>query len=86
MHISLTTELETKIKSKVESGLYDNASEVIREALRFMDSHDEWIMEVKLAHLRKQLNVGITQLDNGQGIEINSKSALDKLFEDTAKI
>tara|TARA_R110002167_G_scaffold291977_2_gene496734 strand:+ start:280 stop:540 length:261 start_codon:yes stop_codon:yes gene_type:complete len=86
MHISLTTELETKIKSKVESGLYNNASEVIREALRFMDSHEEWIMEVKLAHLRKQLNVGITQLDSGQGIEINSKSALDKLFEDTSKI
>ncbi|GAC18144.1 type II toxin-antitoxin system ParD family antitoxin [Paraglaciecola arctica] len=86
MHISLTTELETKIKSKVESGLYNNASEVIREALRFMDSHEEWIMEVKLAHLRKQLNVGITQLDSGQGIEINSKSALDKLFEDTSEI
>jgi Arc/MetJ-type ribon-helix-helix transcriptional regulator len=39
MHISLTPELETKIKSKVESGMYNNASEVIREALRFMDSH-----------------------------------------------
>ena len=86
MHISLTPELETKVRSKVESGMYNNASEVIREALRFMDNHDDWIKEVKLAHLRKQLNIGITQLDNKQGIEIHSKSALDKLFEDTAKL
>ena len=84
IHISLAPGLETKVKSKVESGMNNNASEVIREALRFMDSHDDWIKEVKLAHLRKQLNTGITQLDNGQGIEIQSKSALDKLFEDTA--
>ena len=35
MNISLTPELESRIKLKVESGLYNNASEVIREALRF---------------------------------------------------
>ena len=58
--------------------MYNNANEVIREALRFMESDDDWIKEVKLSHLRKQLDVGITQLDKGQGIEIQSKSALDK--------
>jgi antitoxin ParD1/3/4 len=86
MHISLTPELETKVKAKVESGMYNNASEVIREAIPFMDTHANWIKEVKLAHLRKQLDVGITQLDNDQGIAIKSKSALDKLFEDITKI
>jgi antitoxin ParD1/3/4 len=30
MHISLTPELEARVKAKVESGLYNNASEVIR--------------------------------------------------------
>ena len=34
MNISLTTELESAVKAKVASGLYNNASEVIREALR----------------------------------------------------
>ena len=48
MHISLTPELESRVKSKVESGLYNNASEVIREALRFMEIHEEWIREIKL--------------------------------------
>jgi antitoxin ParD1/3/4 len=46
MHISLTHQLEAKIKAKIESGLYNNASEVVREALRFIDTHEEWIKEV----------------------------------------
>lgn len=33
MHVSLTTELESRIKANVKSGLYNNAREVIREAL-----------------------------------------------------
>ena len=34
MNVSLTTELEKYIRRKVASGLYNNASEVVREALR----------------------------------------------------
>ncbi len=82
MHISLTPELETRIKSRVESGLYNNASEVIREALRFMDTHEDWIHEIKLAQLREQLKASVDQLDQGEGIVIKSKGVLDKLFED----
>ena len=33
MHVSLTPELEQTVRLKVESGLYNNASEVVREAL-----------------------------------------------------
>lgn len=82
MHISLTSELESRVKAKVETGLYNNASEVIREALRFMDTHEDWIHEVKLARLREQLKVGIDQLDHGKGIVIESRPALDTLFDD----
>ncbi|KZY75081.1 addiction module antidote protein [Oleiphilus sp. HI0068] len=82
MHVSLTAELESRVKAKVESGLYNNASEVIREALRFMDTHEDWIHEVKLARLREQLKVGTGQLDSGEGISIKSKSSLDSLFND----
>ncbi len=81
MHISLTPELESRIKSKVESGFYNNASEVIREALRFMDTHEEWINEIKLARLREQLQVGVDQLGRGQGITVESKKGLDSLFD-----
>ena len=82
MHVSLTPELEARIKAKIESGLYNNASEVIREALRFMDTHEDWIHEIKLAHLRAQLKVATDELDRGQGIAIESKSALDALFDE----
>lgn len=82
MHVSLTPELESRVKAKVESGLYNNASEVIREALRFMDSHEDWIHEIKLARLREQLKAGTDQLDRGEGIAIESLSALDTLFDD----
>ena len=81
MHISLTPELESRVKAKVESGLYNNASEVIREALRFMDTHEDWIYEVKLARLREQLKIGIDQLDHGEGIVVESKAELDTLFD-----
>jgi antitoxin ParD1/3/4 len=82
MHVSLTPELESRVKAKVESGLYNNASEVIREALRFMDIHEDWIHEIKLARLRQQLKEGVDQLDRGEGIAIESQSALNTLFDD----
>ena len=82
MHISLTPELESRVKAKVESGLYNNASEVIREALRFMETHEEWVHEIKLTRLREQLKIGADQLDCGEGIPVESKLALDTLFDD----
>jgi hypothetical protein len=36
VNLSLTPELEQYIRRKVESGLYSNASEVVREALRLL--------------------------------------------------
>ncbi len=81
MHVSLTPELESRVKAKVESGLYNNASEVIRDALRFMETHEEWIHEIKLAQLREHLKVGIDQLDRGEGFTIESNTALDTLFD-----
>lgn len=82
MHVSLTPELENRVKLKVQSGLYNNASEVIREALRFMETHEEWIAEIKLAHLREQLQMGIDQLDHGKGMTARSRRDLDEIFAD----
>ncbi len=80
MRVSLTPELESRVKAKVESGLYNNASEVIREALRFLEAHEAWIGEIKLARLREQINQGLAQLDQRQGTEIESRESLDRLF------
>lgn len=57
MHVSLTPKLEDLVRQKVESGMYNNASEVIREALRIMLEHDE-VYHLKLDRLRHALQVG----------------------------
>lgn len=57
MHVSLTPSLEDLVRRKVESGLYNNASEVIREALRLMASQEE-LHVVKLQALRAALDEG----------------------------
>jgi putative addiction module CopG family antidote len=41
MNVSLTPELEKFVDGKVESGLYNNASEVVREGLRLLQERDE---------------------------------------------
>lgn len=66
MNVSLTPELEKLVKRKVESGLYNSASEVMREALRLMDERDR-IQEMKMAELRKEVQLGIDSLDKGEG-------------------
>ena len=85
MHVSLTPELESRVRAKVATGLYNNASEVIREALRFMDTHEQWVTELKLTQLRTQLRDGVDQLEAGQGITIKSKSDLDAVVDEILK-
>ena len=81
MNVSLSPTFDTYIKKLLDDGMYNNASEVIRDALRFMDTHEEWIHEIKLAQLREQLNVGIMQISREEGIAIKSKESLNKLFD-----
>jgi antitoxin ParD1/3/4 len=41
MHVNLSSEMESYIKSKVGSGFYGNATEVIRDAVRKMQAEEE---------------------------------------------
>jgi antitoxin ParD1/3/4 len=69
MHVSLTDQLEEMVKAKVASGLYNNASEVIREALRFMETHEEWIYQIKLEKLRSEVSRRLDQLDLEESVD-----------------
>jgi len=40
MNVSLTPQLQEFVRRKVESGLYNNASEVIRDGLRLLIERD----------------------------------------------
>lgn len=41
MNVSLTPELEELVNAKVRGGLYQTASEVVREALRLLKQRDD---------------------------------------------
>jgi antitoxin ParD1/3/4 len=69
MHISLTPELETRIKQKVASGFYNNASEVIRDALRFWEKNEELVQHMKLEMLKERLLIGADQAKQGEFVE-----------------
>lgn len=65
MNVSLTPELEALVQAKVATGMYNNASEVIREALRLMKDRD-LLNDLKLQQLRMELSVGLSGLDRGE--------------------
>ena len=66
MHISLTPELEIRVKQKVASGYYNNASEVIRDALRFWEKNEELVQHMKLEMLKERLSIGAEQAKQGK--------------------
>ena len=61
MNINLTPQLEEMVRSRVASGMYTSASEVVREALRLMDEQDR-LRAAKLEQLRVDIRQG---LDSG---------------------
>ena len=61
MNVSLTPKLESLIEQKVESGLYNSASEVVREALRLLEERDQ-LLALRRDELRKEIQKG---LDSG---------------------
>ncbi len=67
MNVSLTPELENLVQQKVQSGLYSCASEVIWEALRLLSERDT-IQQQRMAELKREIQVGLDQLDRGEGI------------------
>ncbi len=62
MNVNLTPQLERLVKQKVTAGLYNNASEVVREALRLMAVRDE-------------VTNGFAQLHAGKTVALNMAAA-----------
>lgn len=57
MNISLSQTFEAYIQTQLDSGTYNNASEVVREALRLKMQQDE-LYQVKVQALRKAIIEG----------------------------
>jgi len=61
---AIGTHFERFVRKQIESGRYNNASEVVRDALRLMEEREE-LREAQLLNLRAQLQGGI---HSGPGI------------------
>ena len=68
MNVNLTPELERLVQGKVESGLYNNQSEVVREALRLLVEQDR-VRDQHIEHLKGALGRGIAEADRGELID-----------------
>jgi antitoxin ParD1/3/4 len=75
MHINLSPEMEQFLQNKVGTGFYNNASEVVRDAIRRMWTEDE-----NLSKLRAAVQIGDEQLARGEG-SVYSAETLDKITE-----
>jgi len=75
LNVSLTPELEKFVQARVKSGRYQTASEVVREALRLLETHEQTYEEA-LARVRAKLKRGIEQAERGQLIDA------DEVFEE----
>ena len=63
MTMQLPADVEARVREKVARGEFSDADAVIREAMRLLDEQER-----QLAQLRAMLQVGLTQLDQGEGV------------------
>ena len=79
INVSLTKQLKRFINSRVKSGQYGSASEVVRTSLRLLqkqekqnERHQAW-----KADIRKKIDEGLAQLRRGEGVD--ARMALDRV-------
>ncbi len=86
MNVSLTPELEKFVNDKVETGRYNSASEVVREALRLLEERD-LARTAQLAGFNKELGRRLDKLDQGQRVEpAEARARLQRRSDQRRKI
>ncbi len=79
MKFSLTPSLEQFVRDRADSGDYNNASEVVREAIRLLKRAEER-RALKMARLRAAIRDGDAALARGEFSDLNSDRELDEFF------
>ena len=79
MNVSLTPELERFVQSRVASGRFQTASEVVREGLRLLEER-ELSRETALKELRAKIRRAVEQADRGEILDG------DAVFEEIRKL
>src|SRR2546430_17711892 len=96
MNVSITDELARYVRKKVKSGRYNNASEVVREALRRMEEEDNRALrlakptaedlltdltEEQLDGIRRHVRASIEDIEVGKFVEYEGREGLKKLAD-----
>ena len=96
MNVSITDQLAGYVRKKVKSGRYNNASEVVREALRRMEEDDERALrlakptaediltdltEEQLDGIRRRVRASIDCVEAGKFLEYEGREGLQKLAD-----
>jgi len=85
MNVSLTPELEEFVSAKVQSGRYNSASEVVREALRLLEEHDQ-ARASRLAEFNGEIGRRLAALDRGEVVHpAEARSRLEHKSEQRRK-
>jgi antitoxin ParD1/3/4 len=81
VNIHLTPELEQLVHGKVQSGRYNSASEVVREALRLMEERDLLKVEMRKKITQSLDSQRLSRLVDGEAVFDRLEAELDELTE-----
>ena len=94
MNVSVTDHIAGYVRKKVQSGRYNNASGVVREALRRMEDDDQRILrlakptvediltnlgETEIAGIRQRVRTGLDSIERGDFTEYDGIEGLQEL-------
>ena len=80
-NVVLTDHQSQLIDDLVAQGVYQNASEVLREGLRMVEARRKREADYS-AWLRKEAQVGIDAMERGDYIEFDSDEAIEAYMQD----
>jgi antitoxin ParD1/3/4 len=96
MNVSVTDHLADFVRKKVTSGRYNNASEVVRDALRLMEDADARALrlakptaediladltEMQLDGIRRRVHAGIEAIESGDYTDYDGREGLKQLAD-----
>lgn len=68
LNVSLSPELDDFVATRVSSGRYLTASEVVRDGLRLLEERER-LREETLTRVRQKVEEGFASLDRGEGVD-----------------
>ena len=99
MNISITDHLAEYVRARVKSGRYNNASEVVRDALRRMEDDDQRALRIaaptvediltdltaiQTEGIRNRVLESIAEIERGEYTEYEGRTGIETLAADVA--